>query len=339
MANLVTLSGDYSAVEIVGADFISRIKQSYGRGAAKPVRRKIKVAPAPFARIAKVPALTMRQKIASRAFTSPAVSLMLSKAAFGGTGAGRQPGAGTGFMRGLRKSVAAGGVARAGMPVRKVYRKTKPANWRNRLQYLTPGQRKALMKKLRAQRRGAFMMHGTYNNMNYGDIETLSGIGDFLKSKVKFITSPIRSVAKGVGHTVGEVGRGFSRGDIGRVVKAPFKGVGHTVASQVRDVKGHAEWYYRPSKMRQWMKPAGGIVTAAGMIPTPASPFLLAGGAALTAGGAIGEKVFQKKKAYEAVRAGETQKALQAETTAKRNNMLLVGAAGVGVLGLFMALK
>lgn len=177
------------------------------------------------------------------------------------------------------------------------------------------------------QRRDFWKRHGQQP-------ETMDGLLDWGKSVVKSSLSPITSSIKGIGHTVMEAGRGISSGDIKRVLAAPVKGTGHTVLSWGRDTKEHAEWYYRPSKMRQWMKPVGGLVTAAGAIPTPASPFLLAGGAALTAGGAIGDKIYQEGKRRQAIREGQKEQENQAVAASQKNNIYIYGAIGIGALAL-----
>ena len=164
----------------------------------------------------------------------------------------------------------------------------------------------------------------------------MGGFGNWLKDTVASGFNVIAAPVRAVGHTVMEVGRGVKEGDWGRVAMAPVKGVGHGVAETYREgVRDPASWWWQPSKMRQWMSPAGTALLAAGSIPSPFTPFLLAGGAALSAGGAIGEGVYQKDVQG---RATSTQKIQLAEEQ-KKNNMWLIAGAGILGVSALMLLK
>lgn len=101
--------------------------------------------------------------------------------------------------------------------------------------------------------------------------EFMEGIfGDFWTGLQKIATAPFKMI----GHTVMEAGRGISRGDIGRILMAPVKGITHGVAEEGRGIALTGSV-------------GGPILIAAGAIPTPLSPFLIAGGTAWGTTGAI----------------------------------------------------
>ena len=207
-----------------------------------------------------------------------------------------------------------------------------PMQARKRVRVVTGPGRRIMLAQMRVHSSTPYMQHGAFSS----DYESMAGIVDFGKSVWNISTSSISSVVKGTGHTFGEIGRGVSRGDWTRVALAPVRGGTHVAGSMYRDVKQHIEWYYRPSKMRQWMKPAGAAVTVAGSIPTIASPILLAGGAALTAGGAIGESLYQKDQARKAAASGNTT-AVSRAREAQKKNLIWYGVAGaIGVTALVM---
>lgn len=100
--------------------------------------------------------------------------------------------------------------------------------------------------------------------------EVLSGVfGDIFR----VVTAPF----KAVGHTAGEIYRGVSRGDFERVMLAPVKGGTHFVMETFRGTADAAAV-------------AVPILVIAGTIPSPASPFLLAGAGGLGALHAIRQK-------------------------------------------------
>jgi len=201
----------------------------------------------------------------------------------------------------------------------------------SKVRRLSPAQRRALIYRMGQIARSPYMMHGNID-MLYG-----SWLGDTFRA----VTSPVRSVVKGATHGVMEVGRGISRGDLKRVVKAPFKAAGHTVLAQKRDYTRHLEHYWRPSKMRKWMKPVGSGLMAAGAVPTPASPFLLAAGGALNIGGAAGEAIHKTHKARQAARAQAKSRATaKAETQeAVKKSLPWIVIGGVGLIGGILMLK
>lgn len=169
----------------------------------------------------------------------------------------------------------------------------------------------------------------------YGAEELMGAkdIGDWFKTSVKAMVSPITSIAKGIGHTVMETGRGLSRGDVGRVLLAPVKGIGHTTGSFYRDEKEHLSYYWRPSRM-SWMKPMGAAVGAIGAIPGPHSIIMVPLGIAMATAGTIGDASFKKKKAEEAYKEGqinaEEQAQLKQENTKK--TLMWIGLIGAGGL-------
>lgn len=165
--------------------------------------------------------------------------------------------------------------------------------------------------------------------------EVMGGLWSFVKSVGKTAISPFKAVGKGVGHMTMEMYRGAKKGDILKILKAPFKGIGHTFMTQVRDTKSMAEYFYRPSKMRSWMGPVGGIVTAAGMIPGPWSVVLLPLGAALAAGGGIAQGIYSKDQAGKAASAAQQAAAERGKTT----TYIWYGVAALGVVGSIMMFK
>jgi hypothetical protein len=166
--------------------------------------------------------------------------------------------------------------------------------------------------------------------------ELMGGVFDYVKSAASVVVNPITSVAKGTGHMVMEAGRGIKEGDISRILTSPLKGAGHIAGETYRTHREHWEYYYRPSKMGEWMQPVGGLLTVAGAVPTPASPFLLAGGAALTAGGAIATSITDKDKASQAAASLQAQKLLEQQKIKKTNNIAWLGLAAAGGLGLLL---
>lgn len=165
--------------------------------------------------------------------------------------------------------------------------------------------------------------------------EIMDGFMSFVKRVGKTAISPFVSVGKGVGHTVMETYRGVKTGDIMKIITAPFKGIGHTFMTQVRDTKSMAEFFYRPSKMRSWMGPVGGIVTAIGMIPGPWSVIMLPLGAALAAGGGIAQGIYSKDQAGKAASAAQ-QKAAE---EGKKTRYIWYGVAALGVVGSVMMFR
>lgn len=161
--------------------------------------------------------------------------------------------------------------------------------------------------------------------------EQMGGLLDFFKSAGTAITSSFVSPIKGFTHFIMEAGRGIAAGDWGRVGASPFKGIGHTGMDFFRKNTEYAEWYYRPSKMRQWMSPIGAAFMAAGAVFPP----LLIPGAALTAGGAIGEGLYQKDRATKADKA-EKERLVAAK---KSNLMWTLAAVGLLGAGAYMAFK
>lgn len=166
--------------------------------------------------------------------------------------------------------------------------------------------------------------------------EELMGAKDILdwgKALVTATLSPVTSLAKGIGHAGMEIGRGVSRGDIGRVLLAPVKGVGHVPASYFRDAKDYLSYYYRPSRMG-WMKQVGPIVSAIGAIPGPHSIFMIPLGLGMATAGAVGDGIFQQEKAKQALEQGEID-AKEAENLKKENTkqmlkwIALIGAGGL----------
>lgn len=170
--------------------------------------------------------------------------------------------------------------------------------------------------------------------VNSRNDELMGGLLDFFKSAGKTIVSPVVSVAKGVGHTTMEIGRGIKSGDIKRILTAPAKGIGHTFMTQGRTYKEFSEFFWRPSKMKDWMKPIGGAVMAIGAVPGPHSIFMVPIGAALVLGGSIGESVYIKDQMKKA--ASATQKQTMEEQ--KKANYLWYGVGALGVVGAYMAL-
>lgn len=166
--------------------------------------------------------------------------------------------------------------------------------------------------------------------------ELMGDFLDFLKSTGSMAISPFKAVGKGVGHTFMEAYRGAKKGDILKILKAPFKGIGHTFMTQVRDVKSHAEYFYRPSKMRHWMGPVGGIMTAAATaIPGPWSVVLIPLGIALSTGGGIAQGIYSKDRAKKATSEAEQAKALAGE----KAKYIWYGVAGLGVVASIMMFR
>ncbi len=185
----------------------------------------------------------------------------------------------------------------------------------------------------------SYTSHGAGINpyMTYGKMsdEYMGGLWDFVKSIGKAVVSPIVSVAKGTGHAFMEFGRGAADGDIMRMAKSPFKGVGHAAGTMYRTQKEHLEWFWRPSKMAQWMKPIGGAFAIAGTIPTPLSPFLLGGGALLGAGGEFAKRYTSKEKEQEFRDRGDIKAADDVKKNRMQNYLItagIIGAVGIGAL-------
>lgn len=165
--------------------------------------------------------------------------------------------------------------------------------------------------------------------------ELMGGFVDFLKSAGSVVASPLKSAGKGVGHTFMEVYRGAKTGDVLKIVKAPFKGIGHAFMTQYRTTKDMSEFFYRPSKMRTWMGPVGGIVTAIGMVPGPHSIIMVPLGAALAAGGGIAQGIYSKDQAKKAASAAQQAAAEQG----KKTTYIWYGVAALGVVGSIMMFK
>ena len=129
-------------------------------------------------------------------------------------------------------------------------------------------------------------------NINYtpapiGQPETLEGaFGDFFRGTVRVITAPF----KAAGHTAGEAFRGITTGDFKRVILAPVKGGTHFVMETYRGTADTAAIGVP-------------ILSIAGSIPSPASPFLLGGAAGL----AVLGKIRQKQIAGDALNAQEAE--------------------------------
>lgn len=165
--------------------------------------------------------------------------------------------------------------------------------------------------------------------------DTMDGIGDFFKTAGKFIATPFIATGKGVGHFFMEAGRGIKSGDIKKVAFSPFKGIGHIGGTAYRAAKEHAEYYWRPSKMREWMSPLGMAITAAGAIPGPHSLIMLPLGAALTAGGSISEGIYQKDRQ----KIADAAEKKYLEDSKKKNLMWTIGGIALLGVGAYMAFK
>ena len=162
--------------------------------------------------------------------------------------------------------------------------------------------------------------------------ELMGDLFDYFKSAGSFIVSPFVAVGKGIGHAGMEFYRGAKTGDFGRMLASPFRGAGHTGMTLARTSGEHAEYYWRPSKMKDWMKPIGATLLTIGAVPGPHSVFFIPIGAALTIGGTIGETVYindQIKKAQTA------QKLADAEAK-KKANYIWYGVAAIGAVGVWM---
>lgn len=165
--------------------------------------------------------------------------------------------------------------------------------------------------------------------------ELMGDLFDFFKSATKFVVSPFVSVGKGIGHAGMEMYRGIKSGDIKKILAAPFRGIGHTGGTFYRTSKSHLEYYWRPSKMKDWMRPIGAAITAIGAVPGPHTLIMVPLGLALTLGGTIGEGVYikdQMKKAEDAAKISALEKQEKA-------NLIWTGVAGVGVVAAYMLLS
>ncbi len=162
--------------------------------------------------------------------------------------------------------------------------------------------------------------------------ELLGGPLDFIKSVGRVVTTPFKAIGRGVGHATMEVYRGVKTGDPLRIFSSPFKGAGHSFMTQFRDIKKQSEFFYRPSKMRKWMGPAGGILAVLGAIPGPHQVIFLPLGAALSATGGIAEGLYQKDKAKKAITAAEQKAAADAQKT----KYIWYGVAALGAAGTLM---
>lgn len=173
---------------------------------------------------------------------------------------------------------------------------------------------------------------GRRNQVSQRNEELMAGLLDYLKSAGSFVISPVVGLAKGVTHAGMEVYRGVKTGDIKRVLSAPFKGVTHSGMEVYRDIKEHSEYYYRPSKMKDWMKPIGGAIMAIGAIPGPHSIFMIPIGAFLTLSGSLGESIYindQIKKAQVAQSLVDAQEQ-------RKTNYIWYGVAAIGLVGSWM---
>jgi len=157
--------------------------------------------------------------------------------------------------------------------------------------------------------------------------ELMAGIGDFLKSAGNMAILPFKAVGKSIGHTTMETYRGIKTGNFKRILKAPFKGTTHGVMTAYRDTKSHTEYYWRPSKMKEWMGPVGAAVTAIGAVPGPHSVFMLPIGALLSVGGALGNKMYVADQIKQAKISADS-------VEAKEANMASYMWLGVGALAL-----
>jgi hypothetical protein len=153
------------------------------------------------------------------------------------------------------------------------------------------------------------------------------------KSFVRGTVDVIGAGARGTGHFVMEAGRGISRGDVGRVLKSPFKGVGHSFMETTRGTNEIAELFYRPSRAQAWMPTVAPALLAIAPFTGPAAPFLLAGGAALGTVGKVQSTIYyndQMKKAY------SSNKKAQLEKEQQMKNWLLYGSIAAGGLGIVL---
>jgi len=158
-------------------------------------------------------------------------------------------------------------------------------------------------------------------------------IGGMAKSAWRVGTAPI----KGATHGIMEVGRGIATGDVKRILAAPIRSMGHIGGEAYRGTKLHGEYYWRASKMSQWMGPAGVGMSAVAPFTGPAAPFLLAGGAALTIGGKVGSKIHQTHLQRQAARAAARGEGAEAAAYQQRagilgtqgNTWLYVGGAAL----------
>ena len=169
-------------------------------------------------------------------------------------------------------------------------------------------------------------------NVNARNEELVDGLLDYVKSAGTFIAKPFISVGKGTGHFAMEAYRGVKTGDIGRVLKSPFKGAGHAAFSYGRAFKEHAEYYWRPSKMKDWMKPIGGSLMAIAPFTGPAAIVLFPLGAVLTLAGAAAETIYINDQ----IKKAEAAAQVQALEDKKKANYIWYGAAAIGAVGLYM---
>lgn len=162
--------------------------------------------------------------------------------------------------------------------------------------------------------------------------EIWDGIQDFGKSVFRSSMAPFISPIKGIAHAGKEIGRGVSSGSPLQIFTAIPKGIAHAGKDFGRSYTEHAEFYYRPSKARTWMKPAGIAMSAIGT--ATANPFILAGGAALTAGGTAAEGMYQKDQQKKAKDANDKQAEQDAITAQERNKkyIMVAGAVTAGLV-------
>lgn len=160
-----------------------------------------------------------------------------------------------------------------------------------------------------------------------GFLSQLKRIGNDI---VDIVASPVR----GIGHTGMEIGRGFSRGDVGRIFAAPFKGAGHMVMEQ-----GRGTWDLTKasgSMVYNYSCPASGILAAGAMAPpNPATPFVAAGAA--TTGVICGIKTNKEITTANKQQIQNQLKGAAASQKKKNQAMYLAlsaAAVGVGVLTL-----
>ncbi len=172
------------------------------------------------------------------------------------------------------------------------------------------------------------------SRVNARSEEMMGGVMSFIKSAGKIAITPFRAIGKGVGHFAMETYRGAKTGDFKKILAAPFRGIGHGSATIYRDTKEHSEYYWRPSKMREWMGPVGGIVTAIGAVPGPHSVFMLPIGAALAVGGALGNKLYVEDQIKQAKKSAEDKDVKDANTA----TYMWLGVGALGIVGTFMVL-
>jgi len=92
-----------------------------------------------------------------------------------------------------------------------------------------------------------------------------------------------------------------------------------------------AEYFWRPSKISLWAQPAGAALTAGGMIPSPASPYLIGAGAILTIGGGASSYKLSKDRERRAKTENEKSE-IRRETNQKNMLYFTLAALGLGTM-------